>query len=590
MKRILFVTALFVACVSIVAQVPDPPFNPMTAPGARGISRLIHTLYWQNPNNVVYNEVYFSSDSVLVANLDVSVKVKNGYPDSIFSSYSVSELGYLTENKYFWRVIEYNAEGLSTSPLWYFKTFIQPEFEYHYTFDTGLDSWEILGPLGLNNWYWTNSTHTLSTPGEVAFRWDPVFIGDSYLISPEINAQSGAEAVLRFNYYEDWWSDTVVVGCAITTDNGLNWSPIWDLHATGNVGPELVVTNVNTADKFRLGFYYKGNSNNIDFLYVDDISLEAVVPLTPSYPPGLLTSFASETEQKVTLNWSSGWAPAGMVGYEVQRKVGLPSFNPDYVTIAMTDLNTFSFDDLNVELDQDYTYRIRSRVMGLNSLYGNEATAYVPAVVPVELLSFSSSVVDDDVTLNWATATEMNNSGFQIERKSPSPTPSLREGTFDDWESIGFVNGYGTTTEPQTYSFIDKNLSAGNYQYRLKQIDFDGTYEYSNTIEVEINPPTQFSLKQNYPNPFNPTTTIRFTIPSVETHLPAGRQGRDASLLTTLKVFDVLGDEITTLVNEEKPAGNYDVEFDASKHSSGIYYYQLKSGQFIQTKKMILMK
>ncbi|MBP9581828.1 MAG: T9SS type A sorting domain-containing protein [Ignavibacterium sp.] len=184
----------------------------------------------------------------------------------------------------------------------------------------------------------------------------------------------------------------------------------------------------------------------------------------------------------------------------------------------------------------------------------------------------------------------MNNSGFQIERKSPSPTPSLREGTFDDWESIGFVNGYGTTTEPQTYSFIDKNLSAGNYQYRLKQIDFDGTYEYSNTIEVEINPPTQFSLKQNYPNPFNPTTTIRFTIPSVETHLPAGRQGRDASLLTTLKVFDVLGDEITTLVNEEKPAGNYDVEFDASKHSSGIYYYQLKSGQFIQTKKMILMK
>ena len=574
MKKLVVLFTVLLS-IQLFAQVPDPPFNPITAPGARGISRLIHTLYWQNPNNVVYNEVYFSSDSVLVANLDVSVKVKNGYPDSIFSSYSVSELGYLTENKYFWRVIEYNAEGLSTSPLWYFKTFIQPEFEYHYNFDTGLDNWEILGPLGLNNWYWTNSTHTLSTPGEVAFRWDPIFIGDSYLISPEISAQSGAEAVLRFNYYEDWWSDTVVVGCAITTDNGLNWSPIWDLHATGNVGPELVVANVNTPDKFKLGFYYNGNSNNIDFFYVDDISLEAVVPLTPSYPPGLLTSFASETEQKVTLNWSSGWAPAGMVGYEVQRKVGLPSFNPDYVTIAMTDLNTFSFDDLNVELDQDYTYRIRSRVMGLNSLYGNEATAYVPAVVPVELLSFSSFVVDDDVTLNWTTATETNNSGFQVERSVIST-----EGRNPSWEIVGFVNGNGTTTETKSYSYKDENLSAGKYQYRLKQIDFDGTFEYSNIIEAEILPPAIFSLEQNYPNPFNPSTKIQYAIPS--------RQ------FVSLKIFNSLGEEIATLVNEEKPAGNHTIEFklESSINNlvSGVYLYQLKAGDFVQTRKMILLK
>ena len=125
--------------------------------------------------------------------------------------------------------------------------------------------------------------------------------------------------------------------------------------------------------------------------------------------------------------------------------------------------------------------------------------------VPVELTSFSATVNNFNVLLNWQTATETNNQGFEIQRKSPSPTPSLKEGAFKlaDWESIGFVNGKRTTTEPQVYSFADENLPAGRqglttgkYQYRLKQIDFDGTFEYSNTIEVEINPPTKFSFKR----------------------------------------------------------------------------------------------
>ena len=212
----------------------------------------------------------------------------------------------------------------------------------------------------------------------------------------------------------------------------------------------------------------------------------------------------------------------------------------------------------------------------------NDTTYGTLYPLPVELLSFSSSVNDNDVTLNWTTATETNNSGFEIQ-KSPSPTPSLKEGALDHWEIIGFLDGHGTTTELQTYSYQNENLSAGKYQYRLKQIDFDGTFEYSNTIEVEIIPPTKFSLEQNYPNPFNPSTNIRFTIPYVETHL-------DASLLTTLKVFDVLGNEVATLVNEEKSSGTYQVEFDALRLASGLYFYQLKYSGLTQTKKMILIK
>ena len=201
--------------------------------------------------------------------------------------------------------------------------------------------------------------------------------------------------------------------------------------------------------------------------------------------------------------------------------------------------------------------------------------------IPVELTSFTSSVYENDITLYWATATETNNHGFEVQRKQVfSHQSSVGNG---EWNVLAFINGNGTTTEPQTYSFVDENLQAGKYQYKLKQIDFDGTFEYSNTIEVDINSPTKFSLSQNYPNPFNPSTIIKFSIPSVETH-------RDASLLTTLKVFDVLGKEVATLVNAEKPAGSFNADFNASHLASGIYYYQLKAGEFVETKKMILLR
>jgi hypothetical protein len=145
------------------------------------------------------------------------------------------------------------------------------------------------------------------------------------------------------------------------------------------------------------------------------------------------------------------------------------------------------------------------------------------------------------------------------------------------WEKIGFVDGNGTTTETKSYSFKDKNLTAGKYQYRLKQIDFDGTFEYSNIVEAEILPPAKFSLEQNYPNPFNPSTSIQYAI--------ANRQ------FVSLKVFNSLGEEVETLVNEYQGAGNHSTFFIVnSTLPSGVYYYQLKAGEFVQTRKMIILK
>ena len=200
------------------------------------------------------------------------------------------------------------------------------------------------------------------------------------------------------------------------------------------------------------------------------------------------------------------------------------------------------------------------------------------SVVPVELVSFSVNVNNNNVNLNWITATELNNSGFDIER-----AVIANEVKNLNWETIGFVNGNGTTSESHSYSFTDENIVSGKYSYRLKQIDFDGTFEYSNEVEVDLSLPQIFSLEQNYPNPFNPTTTIKYSIPSVISN-------EERNLNVTLKIYDILGNEVATLVNENKPAGSYEIDFNASSLTSGVYFYKFQAGSFVETKKMILLR
>jgi Secretion system C-terminal sorting domain len=186
--------------------------------------------------------------------------------------------------------------------------------------------------------------------------------------------------------------------------------------------------------------------------------------------------------------------------------------------------------------------------------------------IPVELTSFVANVIDGNVVLQWETATETNNKGFQIERKSEN----------SEFISIGFVPSYGTTTEPKFYSYTDKLLQNGKYTYRLKQIDYDGSFKYSDNVDINILTPLKFSLEQNYPNPFNPLTNIQYTIGSKQ--------------FVNLKVYNALGREVATLVNEEKAAGKYIVPFDASNLPSGVYYYKIEFSNFTSMQKMILLK
>jgi N-acetylneuraminic acid mutarotase len=190
--------------------------------------------------------------------------------------------------------------------------------------------------------------------------------------------------------------------------------------------------------------------------------------------------------------------------------------------------------------------------------------------IPVELTSFTASAVGNEVTLNWRTATEVNNSGFEVERNSGA-----------GFTKIGFVPGAGTTSEPNLYSFTDVDLKAGQYVYRLKQVDYDGSFEYTQEVTVEVITPSVFSLEQNYPNPFNPTTTIAFSL-AIDSKV-------------SLRIFNTLGQEIKSIVNGNLSQGFHEVNFDASAFNSGVYFYKIDAqgidGQkFTQVRKMILTK
>jgi len=188
--------------------------------------------------------------------------------------------------------------------------------------------------------------------------------------------------------------------------------------------------------------------------------------------------------------------------------------------------------------------------------------------IPVELASFRADVQDGSVVLSWTTATETNNKGFDVERNGVS--------LIGNWEKIGFVSGNGTTTESRSYSYTDRNLTEGKYNYRLKQIDFDGSFKYSNVVEVKVNIPLKYSLEQNYPNPFNPATKIEYSV------------AEDG--IVKLTVYNTLGQKVADLVNNEVKAGNYEVNFDASKLSSGVYYYKIEMNGFVSVKKMMLLR
>lgn len=265
--------------------------------------------------------------------------------------------------------------------------------------------------------------------------------------------------------------------------------------------------------------------------------------------------------------WPDGVEPLGSstvlyrysAGTAADSVAGVGVVDTGYVGISM-------FTDPRYFTNGDFTNVLMALIQFAVSNGGS-----FPGFVPVELVSFAASVSGTNVNLSWMTATEVNNQGFEIERSSDQ----------NNWDRVGYVEGNGTTTETKYYSYTDTKLETGTYYYRLKQMDFNGTYEYSSTVEAVVTVPREFALEQNYPNPFNPSTKINFSLA--------------ADSKVTLKVYDLLGQEVVTLVNGELAAGEQEVTFNAAGLNSGVYFYRINaeganSKNFTSVKKMILTK
>jgi hypothetical protein len=275
----------------------------------------------------------------------------------------------------------------------------------------------------------------------------------------------------------------------------------------------------------------------------------------------------------------------------LEIKYVIKTFYP-YDTLLTTPLTltTFGFAPNQDSLGwTKYSFPIGAIIPGYASLYiifrekksnniNNGSAFFIDDVeigggflVPVELTSFTAKYSDGKVLINWATATEANNKGFEVQKQ------------FNDggYSSVGYIAGQGSSIEKHNYLFIDSPLADGKYSYRLKQIDYDGSLNYSPAVDVDVSAPAVFGLEQNYPNPFNPSTTIKFNLP--------------ADSKVSLKIFDILGQPVATLIDGNKPAGINSVNYNAKNLTSGLYLYKLEAKTFngtlyIDTKKMLFIK
>jgi hypothetical protein len=366
-------------------------------------------------------------------------------------------------------------------------------------------------------------------------------------------------------------------GCHTFQNNIVSVVPLSNLQVritltgnSGNVAGELVnssgtvvaVNNSTSSNPFILtapseGTYlinagYNSPSRRWDSTYV-------TLQLPPSAPSNLVGQLISNP-LSVQLNWTDN--SNNESGFIIERE----SLGPDAFAVIDTVLaNQNTYVDLSVTY-LTYSYRISAFNAGGQSGYSNISQI----IVPVELTSFAASLDKTGVLLKWGTASETNNKGFEILRSVDNEN--------NNWQTIGFVEGKGTTSEFTEYEFyndLSEFKTAVKLKYKLKQIDFNGATSYSEIVEADFTPEI-FFLAQNYPNPFNPTTNIRFSV------------AKDG--FVTLKVFNALGKEVETLISKNLIAGQYNVSFDASELTSGVYIYQLNTDNRIESRKMMLLK
>ncbi len=346
---------------------------------------------------------------------------------------------------------------------------------------------------------------------------------------------------------------------------------IWALTYDGINPPtnQLLVTAASSPYSFgvdQVNELYLCTSGGRIYKFISTASITAPAALTAG----------NSNPTIVDLNWADN--SNNEDGFRIERTIN----GSGYSEIASVGTNIISYQDA-VSQSGDYKYKIRAYNSGNQSGYSNEACITV-SIVPVELSLFTIEISKEEssVILKWETASEKNNHGFEVERNMISSAA----GNSGDFSTIGFVEGNGTTTEKSFYRYAD-DLSrtgfTGTAQYRLRQVDFDGTFSYSGVVQVSLNILMKdYHLEQNYPNPFNPSTNIRFNIPEESK--------------VKVEIINSLGEIVSELVNEVRESGFYNETWNAGNFSSGVYYVRMKAvslvseKSYLQTIKILYLK
>jgi hypothetical protein len=486
---------------------PNPPFIWSEATGRSDVGN-------------VEGEAYsVSNDGIVVGRFRDSSLIVNGTP--------VLRAGYFTNDQW------WGFEGISGVP---------PLDDHDFTHAYGInsDGTKAVGMVWHTNWhveacYWSipdagigllgqsgggdSRANAVSNNGSVIAGWDGTLNGPdrrAFYWDPTPHFMGGFDSTYLVGECRGMSSDgNVIVGGSV-------WPFIW----TETTGMQQVVAD---SSQYWSGQAVGISDNGIIVGYVD---------------PG---GFAYQGFIK-----KPGWSDIVYIQNFIEDSLGITTYPNWY--FAFTDAISADGNKIGITAYPPGSGIAHALLLTLDT------------TVPVELSSFTAKYENKKVLLNWITSSEVNDQGFDIERKTKS----------SGWENLGFVAGNGTTTKLNSYKFVDYSVASDNYSYRLKQKNFDGTFNYSNVIEVNTNTISEFLLNQNYPNPFNPSTVITFTIPE-RTNV-------------RLTVYNILGEQVAKLVNEMKEAGSYQVDFNASNLSSGIYIYKLEGGNFISTKKMMLVK
>jgi hypothetical protein len=359
-------------------------------------------------------------------------------------------------------------------------------------------------------------------------------------------------------------------GCTLTLENSPTWgwsgAPVGDMSACDYAGTNATDFSASLTSTDGDIFSATGDGGTVQGIQVYRTDATAMRSGATT-PTGWTMDHIRYWGVFIT-----GSSPAYTVTYNYNGHPGITNAN----TLVLANRGNQSVDSW---MDLSATLNTTAKALTKSGQGSGEyalASSTSDNVLPVQMTEFLAKSNSASVLLTWKTATETNNYGFEIERRIVETVSSKSQNTNSNWQRTGFVAGNGTNSSVHQYSFTDGNVTSGTYAYRLKQIDNSGTFKYSSEAEVTVAVPTSFALGQNYPNPFNPSSVIGYSLP--------------VNGLVTLKVYDVIGREVSTLVNETKDAGSYKVTFNASKLASGVYFYRMQAGNYISMKKLLLLK